>query len=132
MQLRFNRWGFTPDRRGRLTHQRVESSIVSDDFRTSFLLAVKTVLDAEGLRLRECARRGCPRLFVKRKIGGYCTRQCSRLERERRFRERHGVEDLRKRRHKQYVKKIRDKRGAAVAKKVKQRAARQHQKGEAK
>jgi hypothetical protein len=52
-----------------------------------FWWSVYGLLDAEGRRLRRCARRAkCGRIFVKRKRGLYCSRRCSQTARTERWR----------------------------------------------
>jgi predicted RNA-binding Zn ribbon-like protein len=54
-----------------------------------FRLAVARLIEAEGQRIRVCARPGCGRLFVRRKRALYCQRQCSQLEQFARYVARH-------------------------------------------
>jgi hypothetical protein len=45
-----------------------------------FRLAVARLIETEQQRIKVCARPGCGKLFVRRKRGLYCSRQCSLLE----------------------------------------------------
>lgn len=54
-----------------------------------FRLAAAKLVEAEGHRIRRCARRGCGRLFAHRKRGLYCSRRCSQLVQFARYVERH-------------------------------------------
>jgi len=54
-----------------------------------FSLAVVSLIEAEGQRMRLCARPNCGRLFVRRKRGLYCQRQCTQLEQFARYLARH-------------------------------------------
>jgi hypothetical protein len=96
----------------------IESFLMSNHFPTSFLLIAGEVIEAEGLRIHECARSGCGRLFVKRKRGSYCSIQCSQKERDRRFRERHSSEEIKERRHRLYLREVETKHGSARARHV--------------
>jgi hypothetical protein len=99
----------------------IESHYSSDHFPTAFLLAAADVIQEEGLRVRECARPECRRLFVKRKRGIFCSTSCSQKVRDQRFRERHSPEELRERRHRIYVSAVKKELGSAVASKVRAR-----------
>ncbi len=89
----------TPKRRRVRWSGAIESHYSSDHFPTAFLLAAAEVLEEEGLRVRECARPGCGRLFTHRKRGIFCSLSCSQKVRDQRFRERRSSEELRERRH---------------------------------
>jgi hypothetical protein len=54
-----------------------------------FRFAVVRLIEAEGQRIKVCARPGCGRLFVRRKRALYCQRQCSQLEQFARYVARH-------------------------------------------
>jgi hypothetical protein len=79
----------TPKRRRVRWSGAIESHYSSDHFPTAFLLAAAEVLEEEGLRIRQCARPGCGRLFTHRKRGLFCSTSCSQKVRDQRFRERH-------------------------------------------
>lgn len=59
-------------------------------WRTLFMIATADLLRAEGSRLRLCPSRPgfwpCSRIFVRRKSGLYCSKECSQYERTRRSR----------------------------------------------
>jgi len=111
----------TPKRRRVRWSGAIESHYSSDHFATAFLLAAAEVLEEEGLRVRECARPGCGRLFTHRKRGIFCSTSCSQKVRDQRFRERHSSEELRKRRHSHHVSAAKKEPGPAVAPKVRTR-----------
>jgi hypothetical protein len=54
-----------------------------------FRLAVAKLIETDGHRIRRCARRGCERLFVRRKRALYCGKKCSQLEQFARYVARH-------------------------------------------
>jgi hypothetical protein len=54
-----------------------------------FRLTAAKLIEAEGHRIRRCARQGCGRLFVHRKRGLYCSRRCSQLVQFARYVQRH-------------------------------------------
>jgi hypothetical protein len=54
-----------------------------------FRLAAAKLLEAEGHRIRRCARPGCGKLFAHRKRGLYCSRRCSQLVQFARYVQRH-------------------------------------------
>ncbi len=91
------------------------------DSREIFRMAMIDVLAAEGRRLARCSWKPCNKPFVRRKRGAYCSRACSQRARQARFRERHGEEEQRKRRHASYVRWVRKTKGAAIAAKVRER-----------
>jgi hypothetical protein len=55
-------------------------------------------IEVEGVRLRRCARRACPPIFVIRKRGKYCAPACLQSERKRRYSAMHSGADFRERR----------------------------------
>jgi predicted RNA-binding Zn ribbon-like protein len=93
----------TPKRRRVRWSGAIESHYFSDHFPTAFLLAAAEVLEEEGLRVRQCARPGCGRLFTHRKRGLFCSTSCSQKVRDQRFRERHSSKALLERRHSEQV-----------------------------
>ena len=84
----------TPKRRRVRWSGAVEAHYFSDHFPTAFLLAAAEVLEEEGLRVRQCARLGCGRLFTHRKRGLFCSPSCSQKVRDQRFRERHSSKEV--------------------------------------
>lgn len=96
----------------------IESYFSSDHFPTALLLAAADVIQEEGLRVRQCARAECGRLFVKRKRGIYCSNECSQKVRDERFRKNHSAAELKERRHRHYVATVKRRRGPVVASKV--------------
>ena len=57
-----------------------------------FRLAVARSIETEQQRIKICARPGCGKLFVRRKRGLYCSRQCSLLEYFKRYVARHSTD----------------------------------------
>lgn len=111
----------TPKRRRVRWSGAIESHYSSDHFPTAFLLAAAEVLEEEGLRIRECARPGCGRLFTHHKRGIFCSTSCSQKVRDQRFRERHSSKELRKRRHDEWIDAERETSGLPAASKVRTR-----------
>jgi hypothetical protein len=99
----------------------IESYFSSDHFPTAILLAAADVIQEEGLRVRQCARPECGRLFVKRKRGIYCSNECSQRIRDERFRRSHSAAELKERRHRHYVAAVKRHKGPVVASKVQPR-----------
>ncbi len=99
----------------------IESYFSSDHFPTAILLAAADVIQEEGLRVRQCTRAECGRLFVKRKRGIYCSNECSQKVRDERFRKSHSAVELKERRHRHYVAAVKRRRGPVVASKVQPR-----------
>jgi hypothetical protein len=99
----------------------IESYFSSDHFPTALLLAAADVIQEEGLRVRQCARAECGRLFVKRKRGIYCSNECSQKVRDERFRKSHSAAELKERRHRHYVATVKRRRGPVIASKVQPR-----------
>ena len=54
-----------------------------------FRLAVARLIETDGHRIRQCARAGCGKLFVRRKRALYCGKKCSQLEQFTRYVEHH-------------------------------------------
>jgi predicted RNA-binding Zn ribbon-like protein len=111
----------TPKRRRVRWSGAIESHYFSDHFPTAFLLAAADVLEEEGLRIRECARPGCGRLFTHRKRGIFCSTSCSQKVRDQRFRERHSSKVLLERRHSEQVGTAKKTPGPATASKARTR-----------
>ena len=54
-----------------------------------FRLAVARLIESDGYRIKQCARPGCGRLFVRRKRALYCGKRCSQIEQFARYVRRH-------------------------------------------
>ena len=54
-----------------------------------FRLAVARLIESDGFRIKQCARPGCGRLFVRRKRALYCGTRCSQIEQFARYVRRH-------------------------------------------
>jgi hypothetical protein len=99
-----------------------ERSYECDDFATKLLLRIGDLIMQPELAplLSECARNDCDRLFIKRKRGLFCSRECiqkARLQHVHQWRSRQSTQELRDRRHRYYLNRL----PAEIRTKVKRR-----------
>lgn len=88
-----------------------ERSYQGDDFATALVLRVGDLLMQSELArlLAACSRKDCGRLFIKRKRGLFCCRQCvrrARLEHVKNWRSRQSAQELSDRRHLYYLNRL--------------------------
>jgi hypothetical protein len=69
-------------RRGRSMLEGLQSYYTSDDIQAAFLLYAADAIEAEGTRIRVCARKDCGRRFARHRRARYCSSQCSQKERD--------------------------------------------------
>lgn len=109
------------DKSGNLSG-RLDSYITAESPLDAFMLGVKEVVEAEGLRLRICAVLDCSRLFVKKKHALYCSRKCAKAEALRAWRARHR-DKVRERARADYKRRVSRRSGRAAAEHVRHRDA---------
>jgi hypothetical protein len=96
----------------------------ASNWQTAFLLRTTDLLVSHGARIKQCAMRGCGRLFVPTKRQAYCSTACSLKTRQQRFRASHSGEELSERRHEHYRNEVKRSKGSGAAKHVKRRPSR--------
>jgi hypothetical protein len=110
-------------RAGRYRFGGYQSLYTSDDFQAAFLLCAADAVEAEGARIKVCARKDCERVFARHRRARYCSPRCSQKERDARFSRRLSKTERSKRRHSYYKSRMAKLKGRATADKVRTRPA---------